>query len=92
MTAPYRPSNGVDGSIFMDRWCRRCEKDAAYRHTGDGALGCPLIVRAYLYDEVHAEYPKEWIADDGLGTNARCTAFSEPPPVHDRRGMRHDRP
>ena len=66
----YRPSNGTEGMIFMERWCDRCSK----------ASGCEIPSRTMIYrllcrfrDVVSDdEYPSEWV---GPWNNAKCTAF-----------------
>ena len=68
----YRPSNGCEGMDFMDRWCVRCWRDAAYDDGCSGA-GCEIAARALAFHEDDPDYPKEWVEDDALGP--RCTAF-----------------
>lgn len=70
----YRPSNGGEGEAFMDRWCRNCEEDRAFREDRSPS-GCDLILRAMIWPIEHPEYPQEWRekADDGF--RGYCTAF-----------------
>ena len=71
----YRPANGTEGMIFMERWCDRCSK----------ASGCEIPSRTMIYSVMHVrrrlvvvalarddEYPSEWV---GPWNNAKCTAF-----------------
>ena len=68
---PYRPSNGVEGEIFMETFCSRCERDRAYRDgTGDS---CPIIAATMAFDIDDPGYPKEWVLNDD--DNPTCTAF-----------------
>ena len=70
---PYRPSNGTEGAYFMARFCERCQRDDAFQKgVGDS---CPIAASTMAFGIDHPDYPKEWIADDDLGHNARCTAF-----------------
>lgn len=64
---PYRPSNGTEGEMFMDRWCHQCKRDA------DDANPCELPGLAMLFDLGDPDYPKEWqYSPDG---QPKCTAF-----------------
>lgn len=76
MSYSYRPSNGTEGTGFMERFCNRCTKDAAYRESEDSEDGCKILLATLIYDEADENYPPEWIADDNVGlVNPRCTAF-----------------
>ena len=69
----YRPSNGTEGSMFMDRFCYQCTKDNFDEKTFTG--GCDIIVLTMGYDTDDSEYPKEWVYDeDGQPI---CTAFDQ---------------
>jgi hypothetical protein len=82
-TRPYRPSNGTEGMLFDDRWCSRCQRDAAWRENESG-VPCVILSRTLIHSLGDAEYPIEWVQDDipyscdnlPLST-ARCTAFVE---------------
>jgi len=79
MPRPYRPSNGTEGSGFIDSWCGRCERD---RHQD-----CPVVAASFQHAVDSPDYPKEWIYDDG--GSPLCTAFvpqgeKVPPPRCDR--------
>lgn len=67
----YRPSNGSEGMMFMERWCGKCQRDAAYRAgTGDG---CPIVANALVFGVDDDGYPAEWCyGDDG---QPLCAAF-----------------
>jgi hypothetical protein len=75
MTEPYRPSNGTEGEVFMDHFCRHCERDAAC--TDDHLeLGCPIIADAFCFDIDDPNYPKEWVRDeDAPATTIGVTAI-----------------
>ena len=66
---PYRPSNGSQGDGFMEHWCARCQRDAAFR---DGMFsdGCSILAGAFATGGA-----PEWQYD----TNGEpcCTAFVE---------------
>jgi hypothetical protein len=64
----YRPSNGTEGDMFMERWCFRCTKDDA-----EHERYCPIIARSMAHEVGEDGYPGQWIiGDDG---QPRCTAF-----------------
>lgn len=68
---PYQPGGGLEGAVFMARFCDLCARDAAFRDgTGDS---CPIVANTMVYDEDDAEYPVEWRQDGPEGP--RCTAF-----------------
>ena len=52
----YRPSNGTEGDIFFDNWCRHCARDKAMREGADfdecddNEL-CDIIARTFSRDE-----------------------------------------
>ena len=76
-TRPYRPSNSTEGIDFDDRWCSRCQRDAAWREDAE-QRPCEILSRAQLYDIGDPEYPAEWIEDDVPNpqqSNPRCSAF-----------------
>ena len=76
MTYSYRPSNGTEGEIFMEKWCYRCRRDQKFQETHDGNDGCPIILAAMIHDRAQPKYPMEWVSDDDVGlVNPRCTAF-----------------
>ena len=72
MTRPYRPANGCEGVAFQEEFCFRCVKDALYRETDNGADGCEILSRTYLYSVTDSLYPQEWVSDE---VGPRCTAF-----------------
>jgi len=61
---PYRPSNGTEGMIFMERFCNHCTEDQTT---------CAVLTNAVLFNIGEKDYPPEWKYDgDGRPT---CTAF-----------------
>lgn len=66
-----RPSNGTEGMIFMEHFCERCKRDAAFRDgTGDS---CQIAANTMAFDVSDSEYPAEWqYGEDG---QPKCTAF-----------------
>lgn len=76
MADPYRPSNGTEGADFMDEWCNRCARDAAFREDPDNCDGCSIAAATFAFEIDHPEYPKEWITDE---KGPRCTAFTTDP-------------
>ena len=69
----YRPSNGTEGMIFVDKYCSNCIH-GKYEHTGDTKDNpCEILTLSYFYDTHEKEYPKEWIYNnEGKPT---CTSF-----------------
>ncbi len=63
----YRPSNGTEGEMFMERWCYHCVHEQT----------CGIILKTLLFDVEDLEYPGEW----QYGTNGqpKCTAFERKP-------------
>lgn len=65
MAEKYRPSNGTEGSCFIEAWCFKCERDKDE--------DCPIVAATFTYDVDDPEYPEEWqYADKGRPI---CTAF-----------------
>ena len=70
---PYRPSNGMEGMMFMEQFCDRCVSDKAFREgTGDS---CEIVCNTLVYDTEDPEYPKEWVRDSN--GEPTCTKFAE---------------
>lgn len=82
-TERYRPSNGTEGEIFIETFCFRCQRDAAYQADPENAEGCPILANSFAYGINDPNYPVEWVRDVGSdvtmigGNGARCTAFIE---------------
>jgi hypothetical protein len=77
---PYQPGSGMEGALFMESFCDRCERDAAFRAgAGDS---CPIVAATMILDIEDPDYPPEWREDGPEGP--RCTAFTpETPPLAD---------
>ena len=61
----YQPSNGTEGMIFYDAFCRNCSKDGE----------CEIMHLTMCWSPEDDEYPAEWVwTEEGQPT---CTAFSE---------------
>ena len=59
----WRPSNGIEGCVFMDRWCEECAK-----------LGlCDIPMKTMAFDVDDAEYPEQW--QHGEDGQPKCTVF-----------------
>ena len=67
--AKYRPSNGTEGEMFMERWCYRCTKDDQQN------VFCPIIAKTMAFDVDNPEYPSEWQYNPQ--GQPICTAFEE---------------
>ena len=70
---PYRPSNGTEGSHFMESFCFRCKRDAKFQVTQAAEDGCPIVRDTLTYDLDDENYPKEWQHDED--EQPICTAF-----------------
>lgn len=88
----YQPSNGTEGEIFTDVWCRNCARDRSMREgdpieeCDDDEL-CDIIARTFAYDVDDPRYPTEW--QYGHDGQPMCTAFvpageKVPPPKGER--------
>lgn len=84
----YRPSNGSEGSLFIEQWCGSCARDPVLSEGKDPELCddsdfCPIAPMSMAYGVNDAEYPKQWRYD--AGGHPCCTAwveaFSEVPPL-----------
>lgn len=82
MTTPnqtkYRPSNGTEGEIFFDNWCRQCARDKAMSEGWDydeceESQICTIVWRTSAFHLDEPEYPIEWILDEN--DTPKCTAF-----------------
>lgn len=61
----YRPSNGTEGEMFMERWCYDCKKDENH--------DCPILGSTFFLDVEDPGYPTEW--QYGPDGQPKCTAF-----------------
>ena len=59
---PYRPSNGAEGDMFMDRFCYQCVHDEEYQQTMEN--GCETLADTIVFNADDEGYPKEWVRDD----------------------------
>ena len=66
---PYRPSNGSQGDGFMEHWCDRCQRDAAFRDDMFSD-GCSILAGAFATGGA-----PEWQYD--ANGQSCCTAFVE---------------
>jgi hypothetical protein len=74
MTTLYRPSTGTEGEAFMEHFCFRCARDAAFQASGSGEDSCPIVAATFRLEVDDPDYPREWVReDDG---SCRCTAFT----------------
>jgi len=67
---PYQPSNGTEGSYFMEDFCFHCihcDPDP------EGEKQCEILCDTMVFNIGDKEYPKEWIYDS-LG-KPTCTAY-----------------
>jgi hypothetical protein len=64
----YRPSNGTEGEMFMEKFCYNCQHDDP-----DNEKFCEILTRTMAFDVDEDEYPKEW----QYGTDGQpvCTEF-----------------
>jgi hypothetical protein len=66
VTRSYRPTNGTEGSMFEERFCRRCTHDRP-------DAPCRILTFALACGLGDPEYPAEWVEDEA---GPRCTAFA----------------
>ena len=61
----WRPSNGTEGYLFMDAFCKNCTKDKDNN--------CQIIWLSMRFNTNDDEYPIQWqYSEDGQPT---CTEF-----------------
>lgn len=65
----YRPSNGTEGDIFMDQFCRQC------KHDDEEDNLCDIIALTMAYDVDEKEYPEEW--QHGQDGEPLCTKYEK---------------
>lgn len=69
----YEPSNGTEGSYFIEKLCMNCIHEK-FMHTQDHShLKCDILSRSILHSSKESEYPKEWVYDEN--NKPTCTAF-----------------
>lgn len=65
----WRPSNGTEGDMFQEIYCKKCQKDEV-----NGEV-CDILTYSFFFDIDHENYPKELqIGNDGQPT---CMAFNK---------------
>lgn len=74
----YRPSNGTEGQLFLDAFCRRCQRDGAMRdgepvEVADDDQRCEIIGLTMILDVSEPEYPTAW--QYGRDGQPCCTQF-----------------
>jgi hypothetical protein len=69
----FRPSNGAEGDIFMERNCFQCVKDDPQKD-----LFCPLIAASFKYEKDDPHYPLEWQGEFADPRTWICTAKVAP--------------
>ncbi|MFZ5566707.1 MAG: hypothetical protein ACOY95_06865 [Pseudomonadota bacterium] len=68
----YEPSNGTEGEIFMDEWCRTCQRDRAMREgldiddCDDNEL-CTIVAASFRGEA------EEWVY--GMDGQPMCKAY-----------------
>jgi len=68
--AKYRPSNGTEGMIFLDKFCDHCIYDDP-----DNEIYCEIIEKTMIFDVDDKGYPIEWrYGEDGQPI---CTKFKQ---------------
>lgn len=70
---PYQPANGMEGEMFMERFCYRCSKDTLDMATGQGE-GCEIIANTMLLEVDDPEYPTAWVISER--GQPVCTEFA----------------
>lgn len=74
----YRPSNGTEGQLFLDAFCRRCQRDSAMRAGAPENVCksdecCEIIGLTMILDIEDPDYPAEW--QYGQDGQPCCTQF-----------------
>jgi hypothetical protein len=68
----FRPSNGTEGLMFMERNCFLCIKDDEEK-----GIFCPLIAASMAFDKEDPRYPEEWQGEFADPRTWVCTAKEE---------------
>lgn len=72
---PFRPSNGSEGEMFMERNCFICIKDDPEKD-----ILCPLIAASMACEIDDPGYPQEWQCEDQIDPRTWvCTAKEDIP-------------
>lgn len=66
----YRPANGTEGLMFMERWCEQC---SCYSAEHSEEPDCAILSASFWNDIDDPDYPTEWTYDET--GQPRCTAF-----------------
>lgn len=61
----YRPSNGTEGMMFMEKFCDRCVYNESV---------CDIQLDTMIFEVDDSAYPEEWIIKDDKPC---CTKFKE---------------
>lgn len=79
----YRPSNGTEGQLFLDVFCRRCQRDGASNVEGcDEGQRCEIVGLTMLHDVSEPEYPSAWqYTRDGQPCCTQFVPAGEPIPA-----------
>ena len=65
----WRPSNGTEGDMFQEMYCRKCQKDEI-----NGEI-CDILTYSFFFDIDHENYPNE--LQIGCDGQPMCIAFKE---------------
>lgn len=65
MENKYRPANGTDGMIFMDKFCSNCCRKTR----------CNIMDNSMIFDKKDKQYPKQLVLDES--GNGTCTNFNK---------------
>lgn len=75
MAKKYRPSNGTEGEMFMDKRCYQCIHEKWLHTQNDDDAKCEILNNTMLYDVHEDEYPEEWTYDEN--DKPTCTAWKK---------------
>lgn len=59
MRKTFRPANGTEGEMFMERNCFRCK-----HYDPEHGIDCEILLATLIYDVDDPRYPTEWTAED----------------------------
>jgi hypothetical protein len=73
----YKPSNGTEGELFINRHCANCVHENSFRKE-DGKKFCGILSATLTHEVNDKKYPTEWQYIDDKPT---CTKFERLKPV-----------
>ena len=69
----YQPSNGMEGDIFINEFCKNCKNELFIHTGGEKHIKCKILTDSLSLDINDEKYPLELIKDEnGIG---KCSKY-----------------